>query len=161
MQTGEAVNYPWVKVHYKRNVANQVVLYGDHDHNPSTAPIQNMTQGFPVILATSEGMQGAAMRRIEIEAVKRPYQTVAAATYSEDDTFTFNGTQFLVSGRDWDPDTGLPLVGGTEVNGIRNHRGPEQHRQRASRQPNQQRRRRGAGTLGPTSPVNLDSAGAG
>jgi hypothetical protein len=118
VQTGEAVNYPWVKVHYKRNAGNQVVLYGDHDHNPSTAPIQNLTQGFPVILATSEGMQGVAMRRIEIEAVKRPYQTVAAATYSEDDTFTFNGTQFLVSGRDWDPDTGLPLVGGTEVNGI-------------------------------------------
>jgi hypothetical protein len=118
VQTGETVNYPWVKVHYKLNATNQVVLYGDHDHNPSTAPIQNLTQGFPVILATSEGMQGAAMRRIEIEAVKRPYQTVAAATYSEDDTFAFNGTQFLVSGRDWDPDTGLPLVGGTEVNGI-------------------------------------------
>ncbi|HWN81619.1 MAG TPA: hypothetical protein VNM87_05965 [Candidatus Udaeobacter sp.] len=118
VQNGSTVNYPWVKVHYKRNGANQVVLFGDHDHNPSTAPIQNLTQGFPVILATSEGMQGSAMRRIEIEAVKRPYQTVAAATYSEDDTFAFNGTQFLVSGRDWDPDTGLPLVGGTEVNGI-------------------------------------------
>src|SRR4029453_17305259 len=52
------------------------------------------------------------------EAVKRPYQTVAAATYSEDDTFTFNGTQFLVSGRDWDPDTHLPVPGATEVNGI-------------------------------------------
>ena len=118
VQTSAEVNYPWVKVHYKRNATNQVVLFGDHDHDPATGPVQNLVAGFPVIVATSEGMQGAAMRRIEIEAVKRPFQTVAAATYAEDDNFAFNGTQFLVSGRDWDPDTGLPLVGGTEVNGI-------------------------------------------
>ena len=73
VQAGTEVNYPWVKVHYKRNAANQVVLFGDHDHDPATGPVQNLVAGFPVILATSEGMQGAAMRRIEIEAVRRPF----------------------------------------------------------------------------------------
>src|SRR4030095_3929395 len=59
------VDYPWVKVHYKTNPAHQVVLFGDHDFNPTTPPIQNLNQGLPVIVTTSEGMQGAAMRRIE------------------------------------------------------------------------------------------------
>jgi hypothetical protein len=118
VQAATQIDYPWVKVRYKTNSTQQVVLYGDHDINPATPPIQNLTHGFPVIIATAEGMQGSAMRRIEIEAVKKPFQTLAAATYAEDDDFTFNGTQFLVSGRDWDPDTRLPLVGGVEVNGI-------------------------------------------
>jgi hypothetical protein len=118
VQTAGVVDYPWVKVRYKTNNAHQVILFGDHDTNPTTPPSQNLTRGMPVIIATAEGMQGSAMRRIEIEAVKRPFQTVAAATYSEDDDFNFNGTQFLISGRDWDPDTGLPVTGAPEVNGI-------------------------------------------
>ncbi len=113
-----AVDYPWVKVRYKLNGANQVLLFGDHDDNPVTAPAVNLTRGYPIILATSEGMQGSAMRRIEVEAVKPPFTTIQAATYAEDDNFDFNGNQFLVSGRDWDPDTELPIPGAPEVNGI-------------------------------------------
>src|SRR5512140_205083 len=29
-----AVKYPWVKVRYKMNGANQVILFGDHDNDP-------------------------------------------------------------------------------------------------------------------------------
>jgi hypothetical protein len=158
-QADGAVDYPWVKVHYKLNPGNQVILFGDHDTNPTTAPIQNLTRGFPVIVATAEGMQGRALRRIEIEAVKPPFQTVQAATYAEDDNFTFNGTQFLVSGRDWDPDTGLPVPGAPEVNGIVTTEDPSNIS--GALGGNQQNNVEGAGpepSVGPA-PINMDLQG--
>ncbi len=112
------VSYPWVRVNYKLNGANQVLLFGDHDSNPGTPAEVNLNRGFPIIIATAQGTQGSSQRLIEVEAVKPPFSIPAAATYSEDDNFTFNGTQFLISGRDWDPATGLPIPGNPEVPGI-------------------------------------------
>jgi len=115
----DAIDYDWVKVHYKTNSTGQALLYGDHDNNPSTAPRVNLTSGFPVIRVTAHGAQGGAQRTVEVEAVKTPFQTVAAAIYSEDDQFKFNGTQWLVSGLDWHPDApGDTLVGSSRVPGI-------------------------------------------
>jgi hypothetical protein len=117
-QMGSEVNYPWVRVSYKLNPANQILRFGDHDLNPATPAEVNLDRGFPIIIATAQGAQGSSQRLIEIEAVKPPFMIPRAATYSEDDDFTFNGTQFLVSGRDWDPDTGLVIPGNPEVPGI-------------------------------------------
>lgn len=117
-QSGNTVSYPWAKVRYKLTPANQVVLYGDHDRNAQTPPVENIVRGFPVIQVTAQGTQGTANRTLEVEAIKVPLQIVDAATYAEDDDFAFNGTQFLISGQDWDPDTGMVVPGNPDVPGI-------------------------------------------
>jgi hypothetical protein len=118
-QAGEdIVNYPWVNVHYKLNTTNQVILFGDHDSNVLTLPQPNLINGYPIIVVTANGGQGSADRTIEIEAVKRPFEILNTAAYSEDDDFTFNGTQFLISGGDWDPVTETVIVGNPEVPGL-------------------------------------------
>jgi hypothetical protein len=116
-QAGDMIDYPWVSVRYMLNSTNQIILFGDHDADLVTAPQFNLVSGFPVILVTAEGTQGSASRRIEIEAVKRPFEMVQTAVYSESDEFKFNGTQFKVSGQDWDPVTGA-VTGNPEVPGI-------------------------------------------
>jgi hypothetical protein len=119
LQGGDSdIEYPWVRVRYRLTAANEVVLFGDHDNNPGTAPRANLTAGWPIIQATAEGNQGTAQRRIEVEAVRAPFSVPKAAIYAESDNFKFNGTQFLVSGKDWDPATGDTLVGAEEVDGI-------------------------------------------
>lgn len=115
---GNAVQYPWVKVRYRLDASNQVVLFGDHDNSPATPPIANMTTGVPILIVSSEGAQGTADRRIQVEAVKSPFMAPKAAIYTESDDFTFNGTQFLISGRDWDPATEDTVIGAPEVPGI-------------------------------------------
>ncbi len=119
LQTGSnAVSYPWVKVRYRLTPAGKVVLYGDHDNNPGTQNVPNLTVGQPILIVSSEGSQGTSDRRIEVQAVKSPFDAPKAAIYTESDNFKFNGTQFLVSGRDWDPATGDTLAGSTQVPGI-------------------------------------------
>jgi hypothetical protein len=117
-QGGDAINYPWVQVHYKLNGANQVVLFGDHDKDINTPPQANLQYGLPMIVVTAFGGQGTAQRTVEVEAVRPPVEILDGALYSEVDNFTFNGTQFLVSGLDHDPVTGAAIVGGTEVPGM-------------------------------------------
>lgn len=116
-QSGSAIEYPWVSVRYMMNSTNQVVRFGDHDADLVTPPQFNLVRGFPVIIVTANGIQGSSSRRIEIQAAKRPFEMVDTAVYSESDNFAFNGTQFLVSGKDWDPVTGLPTAN-PEVTGI-------------------------------------------
>jgi hypothetical protein len=118
-QAGQSdINYPWAKLRYKLNGAGQPLLFGDHDSNPNTPFEANLVNGAPIIIVTGSGTQGASARTVEVEAIKPPFTTVNTALYLETDDTKFNGTQFLVSGRDWDPVTGLPVVGGTEVPGI-------------------------------------------
>ncbi len=118
-QTGnDMIDYDWVKVRYKLNGTNQVILFGDHDDDLTTPPRENLTTGAPVLLISASGAQGSANRIVEIEAVKVPFQIVRAAIYTESDDFKFNGTQFLVSGKDWDPVTDSEIFGNTEVPGI-------------------------------------------
>jgi len=116
-QGGEPIDYPWVSVRYKMNSTNQVILYGDHDNDLVTPPQFNLVRGYPVIIVTAEGERGSAARRVEVEAIKQPFELVQSALYSESDDFKFNGTQFKVSGQDWDPVTGL-VTGNPEVPGI-------------------------------------------
>jgi hypothetical protein len=71
-----------------------------------------------VIKVTAQGDQGSAMRRLEVDAVKRPFEIISAAVYSEKDDFKFNGTQFQVSGLDHDPVTGAEIPGNPAVPGL-------------------------------------------
>lgn len=116
-QTQDAIGYPWVRVRYKLNTAQQPILFGDHDNDVTTPAQPNLVRGLPIIIVTASGTQGSAGRTVEVEAVKHPFVTPNAAIYMESDDAQFNGTQFLVSGQDWDPVTGLPIVG-PEVPGI-------------------------------------------
>ena len=120
----DAIGYDWIKVRYKLNATNQVVLFGDHDSDITTPPCMNLSHGFPVLRVTSHGDQGTANRTVEVEAVKFPFETVNTAIYTEDDNFKFNGTQFLVSGKDWDPETGAEVFGNPDVPGISTTKDP-------------------------------------
>lgn len=115
---GNEIQYPWAKVRYRLNGAGQVILFGDHDNNDSTPPEPNIVVGYPIIRVTAQGRQGTALRELEIDAVKPPFESVDSAIYAEDDNFTFNGTQFLISGQDWDPVLDQPIPGNPEVEGI-------------------------------------------
>jgi hypothetical protein len=117
-QGGDAINYPWVQVHYRLNATNQVLLFGDHDRNIDTPPQANLTWGLPMIVITSQGGQGTSQRTVEVEAVRPPFEILDGALYTEVDNFKFNGTQFQVSGKDHDPTTGAVIVGNTEVPGM-------------------------------------------
>jgi len=117
-QGGNAINYPWVQVHYKLNATNQVILFGDSDRNMNTPPQANLTWGLPIIVITARGGQGSSRRTVEVEAVRPPFEIPDGAIYTEVDNFKFNGTQFLVSGKDHDPVTGAVIVGNPEVPGM-------------------------------------------
>jgi hypothetical protein len=117
-QGADAINYPWANVHYKLNGSNQLILFGDHDNNVMTPPRPNLVKGWPIVVITTFGEQTTAERTVEVEAVKVPFDMVAAAFYSEDDKVKFNGTQFLVSGQDWDPYAEAPIAGNPQVPGI-------------------------------------------
>jgi hypothetical protein len=117
VQTADPIQYPWAKVHYKLTPNNKVLLYGDHDNDVTTPPRPNLVNGYPMIVIDAQGGQGTSTRRVEIEAVKVPFQIIDSAMYSESDQFDFNGTQFMVSGQDWDPVTHT-VTGNPEVPGI-------------------------------------------
>ena len=117
-QGENAIDYPWAKVRYKLNGANQMILFGDHDNDVTTPPCPNLVRGWPILVVTTFGQQTTAQRTVEVEAVRTPFDIVATALYSEDDAFDFNGTQFMVSGQDWDPYTESPIVGNPSVPAI-------------------------------------------
>ncbi len=93
------LDYPWVKVRYKLNAANEVILFGDHDDDPSTPPRENLVRGVPKIIVTAAGSSGHSTRIVTVEAVKWPLPPVLAAVYSEG-TMTFRGAAFQIDGHD-------------------------------------------------------------
>jgi hypothetical protein len=121
-QNGIALNakldYPWVKVRYKLNGANQIILFGDHDNNPTTPPRENLVRGIPKIIITAAGRRGNGNKLVTVEAVKWPLPPVPGSVYTEG-AMTFNGNSFYIDGHDhnWQApyDT---LSGGTSLPGI-------------------------------------------
>jgi hypothetical protein len=93
------LDYPWVKVRYKLNSANQVILFGDHDDDPSTPPRENLAEGVPKLIVTAAGSTGHSTRIVTVEAVKWPLPPVPAAVYAEGN-MTFRGDAFQIDGRD-------------------------------------------------------------
>lgn len=115
---GDVVNYPWVKVRYLLDAQRHVLLYGDVDNNPATPPVLNLTTGWPAIVVSAQGQRGSAEQVVQLTAVRAPMTAPRAAIYAESDNFKFNGTQFLISGKDWDPATGDTIPGSPYVPGI-------------------------------------------
>jgi hypothetical protein len=113
----DRLDYPWVKVRYKLNGANQILLFGDHDNNPFTAPRENLVRGIPEIIITAEGRKGGGQKLVTVEAVKWPLPPIPGSVYTEG-PMTFAGAAFDIDGRDhyasapWDTVPGAsPLVG--------------------------------------------------
>jgi hypothetical protein len=111
------LDYPWVKVRYKLNGANQVLLFGDHDSNPITPPRENLTQGIPELILTAAGRRGVGAKTVTIEAIKWPLPPVPGSVYTEG-AMNFNGNAFYIDGHDhnptapWDTITGAPTLPG-------------------------------------------------
>jgi hypothetical protein len=93
-----ALRYPYVRVEYKTQGTN-LVLFGDADHDPSTPPVENFTQGEPVLRITARGRQGNADKILEAEAVRFPLVAVASAVWAGG-PLNFNGNAFFVDGHD-------------------------------------------------------------
>lgn len=99
LSVSDRLDYNWVKVRYKLNGANQIVLFGDHDNNPMTAPRENLVRGIPKIIVTSSGRKGLGQKTVTVEAVKWPLPPVPGSVYTEGQ-MDFNGNAFYVDGHD-------------------------------------------------------------
>lgn len=99
MALAAKLDYPWVKVRYKLNGANQIVLFGDHDNNPLTPPKENLVRGIPEIIVTSAGRRGTGQKIVTVEAIKWPLPPVPGSVYTES-PMTFNGNSFYIDGHD-------------------------------------------------------------
>jgi hypothetical protein len=99
MALADRLDYPWVKVRYKLNGANQIVLFGDDDNDPTTPPRENTVRGVPKIIITSAGRKGLGAKNVTVEAVKWPLPPVPGSVYTEGQ-LTFTGASFLIDGHD-------------------------------------------------------------
>jgi hypothetical protein len=95
------LDYPWVKVRYKLNSANQIVYFGDHDNDPTTPPRENLVRGIPVIIVTADGRKGVGNKTVTVEAIKWPLPPVPGSVYTEGQ-MSFAGNSFLIDGHDHD-----------------------------------------------------------
>ncbi len=95
----DRLDYPWVKVRYKLDAANNLLLYGDHDNNPLTPPQENLVRGMPEIIVTAQGRRGVGQKIVTVEAVKRPLPPVPGSVYTEG-TMNFAGNSFYIDGHD-------------------------------------------------------------
>jgi type IV pilus assembly PilX-like protein len=102
LPVSQRLNYPWVKVRYKLNAANQVLLFGDDDNNPFTPPRENLVRGVPEIVVTAEGMQGVGQKLVTVEAVKYPLPPIPGSVYTEG-SMNFAGNSFYIDGHDHAP----------------------------------------------------------
>jgi hypothetical protein len=110
--------YPWVKLKYRLDSGNNIIVYGDHDNNRATPQRKNTVFGVPVINITARGEQAAANRTIEVDLVRPPAFDMRACIYTEDDDFGFSGDDFYISGQDFDPATGDTIPGSTRLPAI-------------------------------------------
>ncbi|UCF78887.1 MAG: hypothetical protein JSW03_01005 [Candidatus Eiseniibacteriota bacterium] len=116
----DAIQYPWVKVRYKLADdagVTRVVLYGDHDNDPATRPVENFVAGFPVLIVTSNGIRSNADKTVEVEAVKVPGPPVPGSVYTEGN-LDCKGTSFHIDGSDYDPVSEEIVAGSTPLPGI-------------------------------------------
>lgn len=112
------LDYPWVKVRYKLNGSNQIVLFGDHDNNPTTPPQENVVRGLPKLIVTSAGRRGTGQKVVTVEAVKWPLPPVPGSVYTEG-PMSFGGAAFYVDGHDHDYAAPWDTIPGSQpVSGI-------------------------------------------
>lgn len=124
------LDYPWVKVRYKLNASNNILLFGDDDNNPLTPPKENLVRGVPEIVVTASGRRGVGSKIVTVEAVKWPLPPIPGSVYTEG-SMNFNGNSFYIDGHDhyytapYDTVTGSPPLPGiatpNDPNGIANN----------------------------------------
>lgn len=106
------LDYPWVKVRYKLNAANQVLYFGDHDNNPTTPPRENVTgAGVPELVLTAAGRRGKGAKTVTVEAIKWPLPPVPGSVYAEGN-MSFNGNSFYIDGHDHNPTAPYDTIAG-------------------------------------------------
>jgi len=111
MALASKLDYPWVKVRYKLNGANQVLYFGDHDNNPVTPPQENLVAGVPELIVTAAGRKGLGAKTVTVEAVKWPLPPVPGSVYAEGN-MNFNGNSFYIDGHDHNPTAPYDTVAG-------------------------------------------------
>jgi hypothetical protein len=102
LAVSDRLDYPWVKVRYKLDSGGNIVLFGDHDNNPTTPPIENIVRGVPKIIVTAQGRRGVGSKVVTVEAVKWPLPPVPGSVYTEG-PINFNGNAFYIDGHDHQP----------------------------------------------------------
>ncbi|HEX7079046.1 MAG TPA: PilX N-terminal domain-containing pilus assembly protein [Candidatus Eisenbacteria bacterium] len=118
LSVSDMLDYPWVKVRYKLNSANQIILFGDHDNDPTTPPRENLVRGIPKIIVTSAGRRGVGSKLVTVEAVKWPLPPVPGSVYTEG-SMNFSGNAFYIDGHDHNPTAPYDTVAGaTPLSGI-------------------------------------------
>jgi len=93
-----ALRYPYVRVEYKTQ-GGQLVRFGDADNNAVTPPVENFTNGAPVLRITARGRTGSADKTLEAEAVRFPIVQVESAIWSGG-SVNLTGNSFFVDGHD-------------------------------------------------------------
>jgi hypothetical protein len=151
----DRLDYPWVKVRYKLNASNQIVLFGDHDNDPTTPPRENLVRGIPKIIVTSAGRKGVGNKVVTVEAVKWPLPPVPGSVYTEGQ-MNFNGNSFYVDGHDHNAAATDTVAGATPLPGIATPNDPNAIESQLNGQ--QQNNVQGAGSDPSVEPatVNLD-----
>jgi len=151
------LDYPWVKVRYKLNAANQVLYFGDHDNNPITPPRENtIGKGVPELVLTAAGRKGKGAKTVTVEAIKWPLPPVPGSVYAEGN-MNFNGNSFYIDGHDHNPTAPYDTIAGAApLAGISspNNAGPIAGALNGQQQDNVQGT--GADPSVQTTPVNLD-----
>lgn len=107
----DRLDYPWVKVRYKVNSGGAIVLFGDHDNNPTTPPIENVVRGIPKIIVSAQGRRGLGSKVVTVEAVKWPLPPIPGSVYTES-PINFNGNSFYVDGHDHQPSAPYDTIAG-------------------------------------------------
>lgn len=106
---------PWVKIRYKLDSQHRIVYFGDHDDDPSTPPVENLSRGVPELIVTAAGRSGTGWKLVTVEAVKWPLPPTPAALYVEGGLALHEST-LRIDGRDHDESaphdtiSGLPAV---------------------------------------------------
>ncbi len=93
------LDYPWVKVRYKLNASNQILLFGDHDNDATTPARENTTRGVPTLIVTAQGRKGLGEKQVTVEAVKWPLPPMPGSVYTEGN-MSFAGNSFYIDGHD-------------------------------------------------------------
>ena len=156
LAVSQRLNYPWVKVRYKLNAANQILLFGDDDNNALTPPRENLVRGVPEIVVTAEGMQGVGQKLVTVEAVKYPLPPIPGSVYTEG-SMNFSGNSFYIDGHDHAPTAPYDTIpGAASLHGIATPNSPTAIS--GALNPQQQDNVEGSGTdpSVQASPVNLD-----
>lgn len=113
LAAADRFDYPWARVRYKLDRENRVILFGDHDADPSTPAREGLDRGAPKLLVTAAGRSASGGSKVvTIEAVKWPLPPVPAALYVEG-AVAFQDASFQIDGRDHDESAPRDTVPGT------------------------------------------------